>query len=276
MLQLKTVPNGRYQAGLVDNALCRHLATDPNLEADALLESAKKTLHEFDAIIFYDHYCEEIVNLFQRLDITLQKEEIPRLNETTKEFISTELLEKVTYLNQLDIQLYKYAKDYYAKKENKYKLRTQSYEELLKTKTQVDYTFDLPLNGYGWTYRDTFSNPQIQNPVFRWVTDQPASIYFSLQKDTEYDLFFTALPITQEVFPKVKVNGVDIFISQLNQAPFSLYHGTIGRDLIQKHPTAIIFSSIKAFDYRDIHPSHYNRNHPPLSFALNYIQIVKK
>jgi hypothetical protein len=276
VIQLRTRVNSKYKAGLIDNALCRNLAKDPGLEGEALLNSAKETLHEFDEIIFYDHYSEEIVDFFQRLDIDLKKEEIPRINTTTKEFVNNNILEEVKSLNQLDILLYEYAKNYYVKSKKKYKLRIKSYEELLKTKSEIHYTFDQPLNGRGWTYRDLSNGPNIQNPVFRWVTDLPAFIYFSLQPDMDYNLFFTAQQITPEVLPKVKVNGLEIFISELNQPSLSLYHGIIPKEIIQKQPTEIMFFATKTFEYRDIYPSNYNRNHPPLAFAMHQIQILKK
>src|SRR6185437_13185558 len=78
VLQLRKIPNGRYGRGLVDNALCRHLAADPDLEGEALLESAKTALHEFDDILFHDHYSEDVIALFERLGIKLQEKDIPR------------------------------------------------------------------------------------------------------------------------------------------------------------------------------------------------------
>lgn len=276
VMRMRTIRNGKYQDGLIDNALCRNLAENPDLEGEELLASAKKNLHEFDEIIFFDRYPEEITALFQRLGIDLQNEDIPKLNATTKELISEPLLKEVERLNQLDIQLYKYAKNYYVKSKNTYKLRSEEYEEILKPKTEIDYTFDQPLNGRNWTYRDRSNNPTIQPPIYRWVTDQPASIYFSLQEQADYDLFFTARPITPDILPEVRINGVTIPISQVNHAIFSLYYGIIPKQLIQKQPTDVTFFSMKAYAYKDTYSSSYHQNPPPISFALNQIKIVKR
>ena len=276
VFELRRAPHGKYSMGLIDNALCRQLAKNPHLTGEALLTSAKEALLEFDEIIFYDHYSEEVSLLFERLGIDLPQEEIPWLNATTPEPVSQKLLEEVKSLNELDRELYTYAKAHYVKRENKYELRTQSYKELLSPKNEIHYTFDQPLNGHGWTYRDLFDLSRIERPIFRWVTDSPAVIYFFLEEGLDYDVYFTARPIVSEISPQMSVNGVEIPLSQLSQAPFSLYHGVISKDLIQKLPTELMFFGTKACEYRKVNPLPFNRNHPPLSFALNEIKIQSR
>jgi hypothetical protein len=197
------------------------------------------------------------------------------MNFTQKEPVSADLWNEVVQLNQLDIQLYEYAKKHLRKKETAAHLRTQSFEKVLKTTDSVDYTFDLPLNGRFWSYREVASEGGEKYPIHRWVTDQPASIYFSLEAGLDYRLYFNAQPLTSEVVPKVRVNGRDIALQKLNEDTFSLYYGEISKDWITTTPTEITLYSTQAFLYRDAHPSKQNRNYPLLSFAVNRIQISR-
>jgi hypothetical protein len=114
--------------GLVDNAMCRYLTKDPLLEEEALLESAKRTLHELDCVIFFDHFDTEVKDLFYRFGIELSDGDIPKLNSTKLEPVSVQLLDEIRSLNELDIQLYQYAKQHIRKKETCYTLRVSSSE----------------------------------------------------------------------------------------------------------------------------------------------------
>lgn len=276
VLNLRQMPNNPYSEGLVDNAFCRFLTTNPFLEGEPLLEDAKGTLDKFDCLIFFDHFASDIIDLSKRLGIDLDVEDIPKLNATDPEPVSIELLEEVRGLNKLDIQLYEYAKNHFQKKNTPYPLRTSSFYKVIKKTSEVDYTFDLPLYGSGWTYRDTLGNEKNALPVYRWVMDYPAKIYFALEEGKDYLLFFNARPLTEECIPRVQVNGVELALARLNTEIFSLYKGTISKDCIDSNFTEIAFFSDKAFQYRDVYPSHYNRNHPPLSFAVNRIQITSE
>jgi hypothetical protein len=274
VLRLRQSPSRKYHFGLMDNALCRNLAVDPHLEGEALLESAKQTLHRLDAVLFFDHFTEDILALFQRLGINLSNDDIPTMNVTEKEPVSAHLIEEIKQLNKLDIQLYHYAKTCLQKKNTEYPLRTTSFESLITKSCAIDYSFNLPLNGRGWTYRDMINEEEGNNPISRWVMDQPAYIYFSLEDSSDYDLFFSAHPLTNEVIPRVSVNGNEIEIVRLNDKKFSTYHGIIPKSCLTHLPTVIAFYSSKAFNYRDIYPSQYNRNYPPLAFAVNRITLT--
>jgi len=276
VLRLRQSRNNKYSEGLIDNALCRYLAANPLLEGEALLESAKQTLEEFDCVIFFDHFVSDVIDLFQRLGIVLDQEDIPKINTTEKEPVSLQLLEEIRRLNELDIQLYEYAKNYLRKKNTLYPLRTLSFYNVIKKTSAVDYTFDLPLYGRGWTYRDNLDNKTAEHPVYRWVMNYPAKIYFSLEEGKDYFMSFNAWSLTNECVPRVKVNGKEIELTRLNTELFSLYQGMIPKDCIGPNFSEIVFYSDKAFLYKDIYPSHHNRNHPPLSFALNRIQIGVK
>jgi len=276
VLKLRLKPHNKYLDCLIDNALCRYLSANPLLEGESLLESAKQTLQSLDCVIFFDTFAKDVVELFNRLGIDLDKKNIPKINATEKEPISAQLLDQIKQLNQLDIKLYEYAKKHVQKNNNEYELRKKSFENILETTSEVDYTFNLPLNGTGWTYRENTNVKPVKHSFYRWVMDQPAYIYFSLEEGSDYDLDFSAHCLTKEVLPRVSVNGKEIEILKLNSKSFSLYHGKIPKDCITSAPMEIAFYSTKAFQYRDVYPSQHNRNHPPLSFAINRIQISKK
>jgi hypothetical protein len=270
VLKLRLIPNGKYHQGLIDNALCRQLAVNPHLRGQALLESAKKTLHTLDCVIFFDHFEEEVIDLFARLGILKHRQDIPKLNTTEKEPVSIQILEEVKNWNALDIELYAYAKKHLGKKTGTYPLKTKSFHPQEKI-SEVEYTFDLPLTGRGWTYRDIAQH----NVIHRWVMDQPAYIYFSIEEGFDYDLFFNAKCLTEEVVPQIRVNGKEIEIKKLDEEDFSLYLGKIPKEFLTNGPIELCFYSNKAFLYRDFYPTKYNRNHPLLSFALSKIRISK-
>lgn len=279
LVKLAKSPKHKYYHGLRDNAICRNLSDNPNLEGQELLESAKQTLQKLDCVIFLDNYSEDVMDLFKRLGIDLSEKDIPKINVTEKTPISAKLLEEVKRLNELDIQLYEYAKTNLRKKHTEYRLRTKSFENILKKTDAVNYTFNLPLNGRGWTYREPMykkENKKALKSPYRWVMDKPAYIYFSLEEGLDYDLYFNAQSLTSEVFPRVSVNGKEIELLKLNNKLFSLYHGKIPKEWITNNATELSFYSSKAFQYRDIYPSITNRNFPPLSFALNKIKISKE
>lgn len=273
VLRLRQHPNIKYHRGLIDNALCRHLSADPLLEGEALLASAKKTLQTLDCVILFESFTQDVIELFKRLGITLHETEIPRLNTTEKEAISESLLAEVRELNELDIRLYEYARQNLHKKNSEYKLRTQTFDNLVKLTQTVDYTFNLPLQGSGWNYRETLDIKGGSLPICRWVMDRPASIFFSLEEGFDYILTFNAHPITKEVTPQVSVNGHEIELTRSSHRTFSLYQGKIPKSLITNHPTEISFHSSKTFIYRDIYPKKHNPNYPPLSFAVNKITL---
>ena len=274
VMEFKNIRNQRDHLNLRDNAFCRDLADNPNLEGQTLLESAKQTLQKLDCVIFFDHFAEDVSDLFSRLGINLDSKDIPTMNFTIKEPVSEKLLKQVQSLNQLDMQLYQYAKTEIPKKDTTYPIRDESFNRLLIKTNKIDYTFDQPLNGKLWSYREKL-NTKEKYPVYRWVLNQPAYIYFPLEKESDYNLYFTAQPLTQAVFPIVKINGKEIKITKLNNNLFSLYHGNIPANFIINDLTEISFYSLKSFFYRDIYPAFTHKKDPPFSFAVNRIVITK-
>ena len=241
-----------------------------------LFESAKQTLHEMDAVLLFEQFAEDVAALFNRLGIDLAPGQIPKINVTEKEPVSQGILEEVKKLNYWDMQLYAYAKESLPKKNSTYVLRTPSFDHLMQTTPYVDYTFNLPLNGTGWSYRDKEGNESAEHPTYRWVMSNPANIIFPLEEGSDHTLLFYAWALAEEIVPQVKVNGTELEIVRLNRDRFACYKGIIPKELLNGQPTKITFYASKTVQYRDIYPKLYNRNHPPLSFAVNRIQIVSE
>lgn len=273
VMHLRRDPHNKYKEGLIDNAYCRYLAQNPSLEGQALLESALQTLHEVDAVVFYDHFVEDVVELFSRLGIALSADAIPKMNATEKEPVSEALLEEVKKLNYWDMQLYAYAKEHLQKKTSSYVLRTSSFAKLLQPSSHIDYTFDLPLLGTGWTYRESQDSNAKTCPPYRFVTHLPADIFFSLEQGKDYTLRFYAWPLTNAIEPQVMVNGSEIPLKRVRKALFSCYEGKIPKELLHQEFTNLSFYASKSALHQEIYPHAHYRNHPPLSFAVNRIQI---
>jgi hypothetical protein len=255
--------------GLVDNAMCKNLASSPKLQGEALLESAKESLQKFDCVIFFDQYGEGVIDLFRRLGIELHEEEIPTINSTVKEPVSPSLLEEIRQQNLLDIELYEYARTHLQSKRTQYPLRSRSFDDLLRKRSSLDYTFNQPLNGNGWCYREKPPG----TPTYRWVMDRPACISFYLEEGIDYELEFNAQVLTDEIVPKVRVNGREIELCKLDDSVFATYQGKIPKEWIGEGETELSFYSLKSFPYSKSHPATRHRDVPPVSFAVSRISI---
>lgn len=104
-------PHNPYKLGLIDNALCRFLATRPNLQGEELLSSAKEGLEKMDRILFFDHFTQDVIELFAYLNIPLKESDIPKMNVSNQELVTPQLLEKIRQENLWDIKLYQYAQE---------------------------------------------------------------------------------------------------------------------------------------------------------------------
>ena len=268
VLKLRQGTIKKYQKHLMDNCICRSLAKDPQLEGNALLESAKRSLQDLDCVLFFDNFTQDVIDLFLRLGITLSEHAIPTINFSEKVPVSEALIEEIKKLHVLDIQLYQYAKEHIHPKSTLYSFRTQSFDKVSQRTNLVDYSFDLPLDGRGWNYREADSSA-----IYRWVTNLPAYIYFSLEQDADYDLSFQARPLTAAISPRVCVNGKEVGLCRFDTREFSTYHGKIPQEWITNSPTELCFFSLESAEYRELYPDGRHMNDLPLSFAVNRIQI---
>jgi hypothetical protein len=260
----------KYWLGLLDNAMCRFLAASPNLEGEDLLKSAIEGLEKFDAVVFFETFQSDVVDLFHRLGITLNPNDIPKMNEAEAVFPATdELLEKLKNLNLWDLKLYEYAKTHLKKKETTYPLRGPSFEELLNPKSSIDYTFDLPLNGNGWSYRDQ-KKEKNGGHVYRWIMDKKANIYFPLEERRDYEFSFEARALREGVQIRVWVGDHEVELYETKEfGDYSLYRGIIRKEWIEGPLVQISFQPQSHFSYSDQRERHLR-----VSFAVHRIQLT--
>ena len=269
VMERRFSPNNPYKLGLLDNALCRFFADRPNLEGEELLASAKKGLEQFDCILFLDNFSQDVVDLFLRLGISLDKNDIPKMNATQKEPVSHFLLEEIRKQNLWDLELYQYAKENIRKKKSTYSLRGASFKKTMRPSAQIDYRFDCPLLGTGWSYRQKIKEDSFRFPIYRWVLDRPASIYLPLLEGKEYTLSFSARPYEEGQSIGVTVNGHEVELERKKEGTLSLYSAKIKREWLLGSLVEVTFHPQKAFLY----PTATQTPHLFVSFAIHRIEI---
>lgn len=263
-------PHSPYKLGLRKDAMCRFFAGQPHLEGEELLKSAIKGLEKFDCVLFFDHFSADVIDLFRCFDIHFDEEDIPKMNATKKEEVSPELLEEIRKENLWDLELYRYAKENIRKKEASYDLRGSFFEETVRPSSYIDYSFEKPLLGRGWSYREKSKDHSLPFPVCRWIMDQPASIYFSLHGGKDYTLSFLARPYAEDNLVRVTVNGHEMELKREKKDRFFRYSGKIEKEWMNGSLAEITFHPQKAFPYAESFHSH----HLLVSFAIHRIEIA--
>jgi Sulfotransferase family len=253
------------------NLLCRFLASLPNLEGNELLENAKQALHTFDAVLFLENFEEDVQNLCKRLGVQIQKDAVPNVNTTSPEKISEAFMAAIREYNALDIELYEYAKMHLKPKQNTFRFKIS--QPLSEKLTKVDYKFDMPLLGTNWCYRENVDRFSPEFPIYRWVMNKPAKIYFNLKANHNYRICFFARLLCSETSPHLLVNGVEIPLHQKLEREFSPYECLIPKELISDQITELTFFSPKSCKFNEVYPG--NADNRKLSFALNRIKIKK-
>lgn len=260
---------GEPKHDLVPNVICRFLTSNQALEGKELLENAKATLDRFDFVLFLENFEEDLQELSKAIGIDLEKDAHPCLNNTHPEEISAEFLEKVRQANILDIELYEYSKKNIKRKNTTFRFPS-FLNPSCKTK-HIDYRFFMPLRGNNWCYRENVDRFSHKSPIYRWVMDKPATIFFNLEKNQDYDLFFSAQILTSETKPHVLVNGTELPVERKNKSAFSKFHCKIPKELISDESTELTFFSPNSYKYNQIYPGCADDR--KLSFALNKIRI---
>lgn len=136
-------PRSPPDLNLTPNAMCHFLASVPDLEGRELLENAKQTLHSFDCVLFLENFEKGLEDLCQRTGIYLEKQATPHLNATTPEEVDKEFIELLKAHNDLDLELYEYAKTHLKPKNTTYQFHSP-FLTSHKVK-QVDYEFSMAL-----------------------------------------------------------------------------------------------------------------------------------
>ncbi|MBX9744107.1 MAG: sulfotransferase family protein [Chlamydiales bacterium] len=267
-----TQNNPLFSAESKSNTMCRFLASDPTLEGIALLESAKENLQKFDFVLCLESFKEDVQELCRLIHIHLSEDAVPCLNVTRFEEVSPELMAIVIRYNDLDIELYEYAKKHLKRKNTSY--RFQSHRKNSRKVKKIDYKFSMPLNGSNWCFRENVDRFSEEYPIYRWVMDKPAKIYFPLKKNQNYCLEFTAQLLTLDILPRVLVNGVEIPVEKKNNELFAKYYCKIPEKLITSESTEFTFYSSNSYVYNEIYPECSDNR--KLSFAVDSVKIFPK
>ncbi|MCC6127928.1 MAG: sulfotransferase family 2 domain-containing protein [Chlamydiae bacterium] len=262
-------PKSDLDLHLMPNAMCLYLASNPDLKGRELFENAKQTLDSFDCVLFLENFEEDLEDLCQRTGIHLEKQAAPHLNATTPEEVDKEFIEILKAYNDLDLELYEYAKTHLKPKNTTYQFHSP-FLTSRKVK-QVDYEFSMALNGSGWCYRENVDRFSPEFPIYRWVMDRPANIFFSFAQNQDYTFDFYAQPLTSEILPRVLINGTEIEVKKRRNSSFSKFRCRVPKELISEKPTEITFFSPKFYKYNEIYPEAIDDR--KLSFAVNRIKI---
>jgi len=251
------------------NRLCAFLASEPNLEGRALLESAKKSLKTFDVVLFLENFESDMARLYEMIGIDPLSQKTLNLNKTTPQEVRPEFIESIKKYHDLDIELYEYAKTHLKQKKRSYRFRSSGlFSEKIK---KIDYQFFMPLRGINWCYRENVDRFSSEYPIYRWVMDKPAKIYFNLKKNIRYNLQFYAQTLHEDTSPHLLVNGIEIPVEKKTDDLFSEYYCVIPKELISNKITELTFFSPKSYKYNEIYPGYSDDR--TLSFALNRIKI---
>jgi hypothetical protein len=165
--------------------------------------------------------------------------------------------------------VYEYAKTHLKQKKSSYRFRScRLFSDKIK---KIDYQFFMPLRGINWCYRENVDRFSPEYPIYRWVMDKPAKIYFNLKKNICYNLQFYAQTLHEDTFPRLLVNGVEIPVKKKTNDLFAKYYCIIPKKLISDKITELTFFSSKSHKYNEIYPGCSDDR--KLSFALNRIKI---
>lgn len=264
--------NKPFEAFVCNNWICRMLSSDPQLEGIDLLENAKKNLDKLDMILFLDdseEFERGIKNLFSRLQLPFHEKKIPRLNSTKKEVPSSEILESIYQENDLDIELYRYARDQYQESDQVYEQEYPVLSKLLEPSTHIYYSFDLPKNGSGWYRRE---NTDSKLPVYEHIRGGEGKITFYVKPGIDYLLQFQLKKVAKDIQFTVEVNGKKISPIRRNGKEFSLYSAKIPSGVVDKKELNITFRADKSISARMLSPTTIDTRN--LSLALNRIYIT--
>lgn len=267
--------HGDNNLGFGNNVCCKYLSHDPLLEEKKLLESAKSQLLKFDCVIFLDNFFEEVNQLCNRLGIINSVNEEQKFNTTQYEPVNKQLLNKIIKMNKLDIELYNWARKNLKKKSNSYPLKTSF--NIKNSDKDIEYSFEMPLDGKNWSFRENVDRFSWEYPIYRWVMDIPATLRFKLDK-RPYILDLHIQPLCNKVVPRISVNGKELKLTKLNNTriankttSFIGYRAFISADFILNELTEISFFSSKSFVYNQIFPGTADNRR--LSFAIERVLL---
>jgi len=251
-----------------NNWMCKMLCSDPSLEGEDLLADAKANLHKMDFVVFVETFEKDINLLKQVLGIPIIDETIPKFNTTNYKDLDSELLDIIRERNSLDVMLYDYAKNNITNSKEQYYQKYLLLEQQEKQAALIKYTFDQPLRGYNWCFRENMDN---KLPKYRWVLGREGTIYFNLAPSSDYLMSFNVHTLKKGIRPYVRINNETIQARRVTNENFSRYCVRIPKHLINDGFTPITLGGSEAYIYNEVYPGTIDSR--KLSIALNYIEI---
>lgn len=153
---------------------------DPAISIEQHLASAKQTLDGFDFVGITEQMEESVDVFYKQMGWEVPKW-MPMHNITPRqEVVAAGVREAIAERNKADIELYEYAKKRFeALKAEVHPISAQS--DLLWA-SEIDYSFNQPLDGWGWCPRET-----LPEGIFRWLcSPEEGHIFFPLASDADY------------------------------------------------------------------------------------------
>ncbi len=265
--------DAKKAANIVEsNWMCRMLSSNPQFEGDELLQSAKTNLDKLDLVIFLsdkEEFERGVKTLFSRLQVPLEEKEIPKLNPTNSQVFSKKILEKIYEANDLDIELYRYARDQYQESDQLYEQEYPALSKLLEPSTHIYYSFDMPKHGSGWYRRE---NTDSNLPVYEHIRGGEGKITFCVKPGIDYLMQFPLKKVAIDIQFTVEVNGKKLSPIQRNSKEFSLYTAKIPSSVVASKELKITFKANKSIPAGML--SHSTIDTRNLSLALNRIYIT--
>jgi len=211
--------------------LSSYSRNDPTISLSKHLESAKDNLlNHFDFVGITEFFDESIRSLYHLLNLGYPPTP-PVVNQFSliKNSYASEEIETLKKLNWADFELYAFGKELF---QQKYKhLSTKSTERPKIFFDRIRYTFDSPIEGNGWGYREVVST----EPYYcRTTFLKNSSINFNLKKHSYLVKIFLNSPLAENIFEfKLFANEHHITTKRRNTGEWLSFEGTIPDHVIQ-------------------------------------------
>lgn len=152
------------------------------------LEQAKSFIDHCFFVGITERMEDSLAILFDKLDLPIPHY-TPKFNECfTDEFFSEELKQEIAMRNWADMELYQYALQRFEKQQLQFiKNQKGSVQTTSHYQQKIFFTFNQPVNGYGWAARQDgiYSSSENQRWVFK---TNEASLCFHLDGDHNYSI----------------------------------------------------------------------------------------
>jgi Sulfotransferase family len=231
------------------------------------LESAKANLREaFFFVGIVERMAESMAALYKILGWEAP-EETPNFNPSLP-IDSTCRPEELHRENWADYELYAYAQKIFTEQLS---LADQIviYPPKIEFTGHIHYTFDQPLDGSGWSYRERVKS--YGNKCVRTTYRQEAHIFFPLLSGRDYQLEFTAASPPNDVLNdlEILVNGQPLPYKRCTFCEWSRFEGCIPGGVLTSQKTKITFKIPRLFRHKD----PLKRRDDPRSYGLRVSEI---